>query len=202
MRTDRRSALLSLLGLAAAAGCDGRGSIAGSKHKFNAIDVSGGGWGSDFRLRDPDGRVRTLAEFFGKVVVVFFGFTQCPDICPTTLLRYKNVMRQLGGDSDRLQVLFITIDPERDTALVLKEYVANFDASFIALRGSPEETAVVARAFRASYEKVEGQTPTSYTMNHSTFAYAFDKGGHARLLIPHSLEAAQVTEDLRYLIQT
>ncbi|HUL96549.1 MAG TPA: SCO family protein [Usitatibacter sp.] len=202
MQGERRRLLLGLLALGAVAGCEGGPAAPEAKHKFNSGDISGGAWQADFRLPDVGGHVRTLADFFGKVVVVFFGFTQCPDVCPTTLLRYKNVMRMLDGDGDRLQVIFITIDPERDTPSVLKEYIANFDSRFMGLRGTPEETATTAAAFHVFYEKVAGPTPTSYTMNHSTFGYAFDKGGHARLLIPHNLEAGQVADDLRYLIES
>jgi len=201
MSTDRRQAIAAMLGIAALAACSDGSTPGAARHKFNSADVSGSSWGGDFHLHDPEGRVRTLADYFGKVVVVFFGYTQCPDVCPTTLLRFKKVMKILGDDADRVQVIFITIDPERDTAEVLKAYLPLFDPRFLGLRGSAEETAAAAASFHVFYEKLPGPTPTSYVMNHSAFGYAIDKGGHARLLIPHNLEAGEVAQDLRYLIE-
>ena len=202
MGTNRRQAIGAMLGLVTLAGCNGGSGPGAARHKFNSVDISGGGLGGEFHLRDPEGRVRTLADYFGKVVVVFFGYTQCPDVCPTTLLRFKKVMKILGSDADRLQVIFITVDPERDTSEVLKAYLPLFDSRFLGLRGNAEETAAAAKSFRVFYERLPGPTPTSYVMNHSAFGYAIDKGGHTRLLIAPDLEAEQVAQDLRYLIET
>ena len=168
---------------------------------FNSGDITGAGWGGDFRVPDHNGTVRVLADFRGKVVLLFFGFTQCPDVCPTALSRMKDVMKLLGPDADRVQVLFMTIDPERDTPPVLREYLANFDKRFLALYASPQETAEVARRFKAFYRKVEGQTPTSYTMDHTTFTYGFDIRGQIRILIPHNMEPAPIAEDVKKLLE-
>jgi protein SCO1/2 len=133
-------------------------------------------------------------------VVVFFGFTQCPDVCPTTLSDFAEARRQLGVDGDRLQVIFITIDPERDTAQVLAQYVPGFDPSFIALRGTAEETAAAAKEFKIFYQKVAGKTPTSYTMDHTAGAYVFDKEGRVRLFVRHGTAVADIVADLRRLL--
>ena len=136
-------------------------------------------------------------------MIVFFGFTQCPDVCPTTLLRYQRyqkVMRLLEPRADRLQVLFVTIDPERDAAPVLKAYLGQFDPRFMALRGSAEELLTVARTFRVTKETIDGLTPTNYTMNHSTFAYCFDTQGQPQLFFAHKLPAEEIAGDLRHLI--
>jgi protein SCO1 len=172
----------------------------GARPGFNSGDITGAGWGGDFRVPDHNGVVRTLGDFRGKVVLLFFGFTQCPDVCPTALLRMQGVMRLLGQDAERVQVLFMTIDPERDLPVVLKEYVTQFDKRFLGLAASVQETAEVARRFNAFYRKVEGKTPTSYTMDHSTFTYGFDVKGRLRILIPHNLEEDKLTEDVRKLL--
>ncbi len=170
--------------------------------KFKGSDVTGSAFGRDFSLVDFDGKSRTLADYRGKAVVLFFGYTQCPDVCPTTLLKYKRVRELLGADADRLQVIYVSIDPERDTAEVLRGYMPLFHPSFVGLRGDARETAAAAKAFKVVYEKVPGPTPTSYAMNHSTFAFALDREGRVRLMIPHALEAARVAEDLRALLSS
>lgn len=167
---------------------------------FNSGDITGAGWGGDFRVPDHHGVVRTLADFRGKAVLPFFGFTQCPDVCPTALLRMQGVMRLLGQDADRVQVLFMTIDPERDLPVVLKEYVTQFDKRFLGLHASTQETAEMARRFNAFYRKIEGKTATSYTMDHSTFTYGFDVKGRLRILVPHNLEEDKLAEDVRKLL--
>lgn len=187
----RRTAL-RLIVLALAAGCGE------SKHKFESIDVSGADWGQDFHLRDPQGRARTLADFRGKAVLVFFGFTQCPDVCPTALARAAEVKRLLGDDAARLQVIFVTIDPERDPPSVLNDYTHAFDPSFLGLWGDASATQAAARDFKVYYRKVP--TGASYTMDHSTISYAFDPSGQLRLAIQHSQSAASVAADLRALL--
>lgn len=200
MRTERRAflaaAAASLLGA-----CDKAGPAL-PWMKFHSVDITGGDWGGDLRLHDAEGRARTLADWRGRVVVLFFGYTQCPDICPTTLLKYKRVRELLGADADRVQVIYVSIDPERDTAEVLRGYMPLFHPSFVGLRGDARETAAAAKAFKVVYEKVPGPTPTSYAMNHSTFAFALDREGRVRLMIPHALEAARVAEDLRALLSS
>ena len=113
-------------------------------------------------MTDHTGAARTLADYRGKVVAIFFGFTQCPDVCPTTLTDMAEVKKQLGKDGEKLQVLFITVDPERDTQMVLSKYVPAFDPSFVGLYGSPEQTAATAKEFKVFYQKVAGKTATSY----------------------------------------
>ena len=149
--------------------------------EFRGIDVTGAEYARDLPLTDHNGQQRSLKDFAGKVVVVFFGFTQCPDVCPTSMQELAEVKRSLGADGDRLQGIFVTVDPERDTAEVLKAYMGNFDPSFLALRGSPEQLAAVAKDFKVYYKKVEGKTDTSYTMDHSAGSYVYDPAGRLRV---------------------
>ena len=186
----RRHFLLLTLLLAAGCGRD--------RPQFTGMDVTGAGWGRDFALRDPEGRLRRLADFRGKVVMLFFGFTHCPDICPTALTRAKEVKRLLGPDGDRLQVIFVTVDPERDTAALLKEYTAAFDPAFLGLRGDAEATQRAAAEFRVFYEKVPAGA--SYTMNHSALTYVFDAEGRLRLALRHTQSAGEYAADLRLLL--
>jgi len=180
MTTNRRVVLLSVAAAALAAGCDKLGlPAAGGKASFNGVDITG----ADYRyaLPDIDGRVRGNDDFKGKVTVVFFGYTQCPDVCPTTMAELAQVKKALGPDGDKLQGVFITIDPERDTPDVLKSYVGSFDPGFVALRGSPEQTAATAKSFKVFYAKSPGKTPGSYTMDHTAGSYVFDTQGRVRL---------------------
>jgi protein SCO1/2 len=167
---------------------------------FKAVDITGAAYAQNFSLNAAGGGRRTLADFRGKVVVVFFGFTQCPDVCPTTLSDLAEVRKRLGADGERLQVVFITIDPERDTAALLSEYVPGFDPSFIGLYGTAEETAMTAKEFKVFYQKVPGKTATSYTMDHTAGAYVFDKDGRVRLFIRHGASVDEITADLRQLL--
>lgn len=168
---------------------------------FRGVDVTGADYARDIPLHDQYGQARSLKDFAGKVVVVFFGFTQCPDVCPTTLQELSEVKQQLGADGDRLQAVFVTIDPERDTAELLKAYMAGFDPSFIALRGSAEETAAVAKDFKIYYKKVDGPTPGSYTMDHSAGSYIYDPAGHLRVYSRYGSGAQAVAEDVRSLLK-
>ncbi|KAF1048528.1 SCO family protein [Xylophilus sp.] len=201
-----RRALLGLAGgagLLLLAGCD---KVAGTsapppKLAFQGVDVTGAEYARNFRLPDQDGRERTLADFKGKAVVVFFGFTQCPDVCPTTMVELADIKRQLGADGDRLQVLFITVDPERDTPEVLKAYVGNFDPSFVALRpASPEQLAAVAKDYKVYYKKVEGKTPSSYTMDHSAGSYLYDPQGRLRVYERYGAGGQALLGDLKALL--
>lgn len=167
---------------------------------FSSIDMSGADFGHDFHLTDPAGKERSLAEFRGKMVMLFFGFTQCPYVCPTALARAAEVRKKLGVDGDRLQVIFVTIDPERDTPAVLKAYTAAFDPSFLGLYADIDRTKQVADAFRIYYRKIP--TGGSYTMDHTSLTYVFDRHGRLRLTVQHELSAEQVAADLRLLLQS
>ena len=201
----RRALILSLALGPLLAACDKAalpGLGASSKPSFKAIDITGADYAQGLELSDPSGKRRTLAEFKGKVVVVFFGFTHCPDVCPTTLVELAAVKKQLGADGERLQGIFITVDPDRDTLEVLKAYMANFDPSFLALRpSSPEQLAALAKDFKAYYKKVDGRTPTSYTMDHSAGSYVFDPQGRIRLFTRHGMGAQALAGDLRQLLK-
>ena len=166
---------------------------------FLATDLTGADYARDLRLQDPEGRWRTLSEFKGRVVLLFFGFTQCPDVCPTALARAAEVRRLLGEEAARLQVIFVSVDPERDTADLLRDYMAAFDPSFLGLRADPETTAAVARDFKVFYRKVP--TGSSYTLDHTALSYAYDPTGRLRLAIRHEAPARDVAADLRRLLQ-
>jgi protein SCO1 len=166
---------------------------------FLATDLTGAEYARDLRLQDPQGRWRTLSEFKGRVVLLFFGFTQCPDVCPTALARAVEVMRLLGDDATRLQVIFVSVDPERDSAELLREYTAAFHPSFLGLRGDLDTTAAVARDFKVFYRKVP--TGSSYTLDHTALSYAYDPAGRLRLAIRHEAPATDVAADLRRLLQ-
>lgn len=168
------------------------------KGTFTALDITGATYARDFSLLDAEGRTRTLADYRGKVVLVFFGFTQCPDVCPTALARAADVMQRLGPAAARVQVIFVTIDPERDSAVVLREYTRAFHPSFIGLHADVATTAATARDFKVFYAKVP--TGKSYTMDHSTISYVFDPKGHLRLAVKHSQDAASVAQDLQRLL--
>lgn len=171
-----------------------------TRPKFDASDITGASFGRDFSLQDPKGVTRTLADFRGKAVVVFFGYTQCPDVCPTTLATLAQTMKLLGADADRVQVLFVTIDPERDRAALLAQYVPAFDPRFLALRGDADATAKVAKEFKIIYEKVPGATPGSYTMDHSAGTYIFDPKGRLRLYVSYGRGPEVYAHDLRLLL--
>lgn len=194
MRSAQR--LLAVLCLLLCAACQ-RGDDG-----FRATDITGAEFGKDFSLTDHDGKRRSLADFRGKVVVVFFGFTHCPDVCPTTLAELAGAMKKLGSESDRVQVLLVTVDPERDTAAVLKPYVTAFDPRFLGLRGSAEETAAVAKEFKVIYEKSGGAKDNNYTMDHSAGSYVFDQAGNIRLYVAYGGGGDVFAHDIRRLIAT
>jgi protein SCO1/2 len=172
----------------------------GGGKAFKAIDITGAEYAQALSLPDAEGKVRTLADFKGKVIVVFFGYVQCPDVCPTTLAELAEVKRQLGADGARVQGIFVTVDPERDTAEVLKPYVANFDPSFVALRGSPDETKAAAKQFKIFYNKVPGKTETSYTVDHTAGSYVFDTQGRVRLFTRYGSGAPALVHDIQLLL--
>ena len=169
---------------------------------FKGVDITGADYAKGFSLMDHNGQVRSLADFSGKVVVVFFGYTQCPDVCPTSMQELAEVKRLLGADGDKLQGIFITLDPERDTAELLKAYMANFDPSFMALRPNPEQLAAVTKDFKIYYKKVDGKTATSYTLDHSAGSYTFDTQGRVRLYNRYGSGAAALAADVATLLQS
>ena len=173
------------------------------KPEFKNVDITGStAFGKDFSLIDPDGKVRTLADFKGKAVVMFFGYTQCPDVCPTTLTEMQQVMTLLGPKSDKVQVLFVTVDPDRDTAAILKQYVPSFDSRFLGLRPADEAALEkVTKDFKIYYKKVPGNSPGSYTMDHSAGSYAFDPEGRLRLYIKHAQGPETLAHDLKELLK-
>ncbi len=188
---------LGLLGLVGGlAGCD----RSSNKTSFFSTDVTGADYGKSLSLSDQNGQARTLADFKGKVVVLFFGFTQCPDVCPTTLAAMAAVMNELGPDAARVQVVLVTLDPERDSAAMLGAYVTTFNPTFIALRGDAEATTRAAREFRVFFQKVPGKTPGAYSLDHTAASYALDDQGRLRLYIRSSQTVPEITADLRLLL--
>ncbi len=194
---------LALLALASAllAGCDKTGSAgASSSAAFRGVDITGAEYARQISLQDPDGKTRTLADFKGKVTVVFFGYTQCPDVCPTTMAELAQVKKSLGKDGERVQGVFVTVDPERDTPELLKAYMGSFDPSFVALRGDPDQTAATAKEFKVFYAKVPGKTEGSYTMDHTAGSYVFDAAGKVRLFVRYGSGAEALASDLKALL--
>jgi len=169
------------------------------KPMFHGVDLTGVDYGRDFALDDPDGRRVTLETFRGRYVLLFFGFTQCPDVCPTELARAVDVRRKLGADGQRLQVVFVTLDPERDTPELLREYMRTFDPSFLGLRGGPAQTRATVLEFRAQYEKVP--TGSSYTIAHSALSYVFDPKGRLRLALKYDQSVDDCVADLQMLMK-
>jgi len=167
---------------------------------FKSTDITGSDWGKDFNLTDQNGQARRLADFKGKAVVLFFGYTQCPDVCPTTLSSMREVLSLLGDDGKRVQVLFVTLDPARDTQQLLAQYVPQFHPSFLGLRGDDATTAALAKEFKVFYSKQPGKTPDTYSIDHSTGSYAFDPQGRLRLLLRHGDDPANIAADLKLLL--
>jgi protein SCO1/2 len=173
-----------------------------ARQNFNAVDITGADYAKDFSLKDTDGKVRTLADFKGKVVVLFFGYAQCPDVCPTTMTEMAQVKQQLGKDGDKLQVLFVTVDPARDTPEVLKAYMGAFDPAFLALIPTPDQLAATAKDFKVYYKKVDGKTPTSYSMDHSAASYIYDTQGRLRLYARYGAGVAPMVADVKALLDS
>ena len=181
-------------------GCDGNTPGAAPKPTFKGVDITGAEYARSLALTDADGQPRTLADFKGKVVVVFFGYTQCPDVCPTTMAELAEVKRKLGADGARMQGIFVSVDPERDTAALLKAYVGNFGPDLIGLRGSLEQTQAAAKEFKVVYAKVPGKTASSYTVDHTAGSYVFDAQGRVRLFTRYGSGAQALTDDLKILL--
>jgi protein SCO1/2 len=196
MFTFTRRLLLSSMAVLALAACSPE------KPKFNGIDITGADYAKGFTLTDHNGQRRSLSDFKGKVVVLFFGYTQCPDVCPTSMSELAEVKRLLGSDGDKLQGVFVTVDPARDTTELLKLYMANFDSTFVAFVPTTEELADVAKHFKIYYKKQEGKTATSYTMDHSAGSYVFDTQGHVRLYSRYGSGAQVLAQDIQTLLKT
>jgi len=168
--------------------------------KFNNTDITGAGYGKELSLTDQNGKPRTLADFRGKVVVLFFGYTHCPDVCPTTLAELSQVMKRLGSDADRVQVLFVTVDPERDSPAALSQYVTAFDPRFLGLLGDAAATRLAAKEFKVFYEKHKGPAPGEYTVDHSAGTYVIDPEGRLRLFVGYGKPDAGLARDIRTLL--
>jgi protein SCO1/2 len=191
--------LLPVLALAAMLmACD---KAAESPPSFKNTDVTGLQYAQDFSLTDHNGVRRTLADFRGKLVLVFFGYTQCPDVCPTTMAQLAAAVKQLGPQADKVQVLMITVDPERDTAELLKQYAPGFHPTFLGLRGSLEETEKTIKDFKSYFAKVEGKTKGSYTMDHMANVYVFDQAGKVRLYVRPENFGEPLVHDLKQLLK-
>ncbi len=171
------------------------------KPAFASIDITGADYAKDFALTDHNGQARSIKDFTGKVVVMFFGYTQCPDVCPTSMAELAEIKKLLGPDGGKLQGLFVTVDPERDTAEVLKAYMGNFDATFLALIPKPDQLASMAKDYKLYYKKVEGKTPTSYTMDHSAGSYVYDTRGQLRLYTRYGTGAKPLAQDVQLLLK-
>ena len=168
--------------------------------KYNATELSGIDWGKDFALTDHNGTPRRLADFKGRAVLMFFGYTQCPDVCPTTMSNMRELMTRLGPEAERVQVLFVTVDPERDTPQLLAQYVPAFHPSFLGLYGDAAGTAATAREFKIFYNKQPGSTPGSYTMDHTAGTYLFDPRGRLRLYVRHGETPERMAQDIKRLL--
>lgn len=168
--------------------------------EFVGSDISGTGLGADMAIPDTNGQLRTLNDYQGKVTVVFFGFTQCPDVCPTALAELSQTMNLLDDKADQVQVLLISVDPERDTPEVLSAYVGAFHPDFVGLTGNLEQLHTAAQSFKAYYAKAPGPTPEQYTMDHTASFYVFDKKGEARVLIAGDASAPDIASDIRQLL--
>jgi len=188
-----------MVGLGGLTACSPAGD-SGANAGFASTDITGANYAKGFQLTDHTGAARSLADYRGKVVTLFFGYTQCPDVCPTNLLGMSEVMRQLGPDADKLQVLFITVDPERDTQALLAEYVPAFDPRFTGLYGDVATTAAVARDFKVFYQKQGDTKGAAYTVDHSTGTYVFDPQGRLRLYVKHGEKPEVIVGDLRKLL--
>ena len=197
----RRNALFAASASLLALSVGGLAACSETKAQLHGVDLTGADYAKDFQLTDHNGQVRSLKDFRGKLVIIFFGYTQCPDVCPTSMTELADVKKTLGPDGDRLQGLFVTVDPARDTLEVLNGYMANFDPTFLALRPNPEQLEQLAKDYKVYYKKVDGKTPTSYTMDHSAGSYVYDTQGKLRLFTRYGSGAPALTADIRILLQ-
>lgn len=167
---------------------------------FSATDISNAAFGSSLSLTDHTGKPRTLADFKGKVVALFFGYTHCPDVCPTTMADMKRAMKLLGNQADELQVLFVTLDPERDTQAILAQYVPSFDPRFIGLTGTNQEIEIAVKDFKIFANQVENKGRSGYTIDHSAGVYLFDKTGKIRLYVNYGAKPSDIASDIKKLL--
>lgn len=168
--------------------------------QFNNVDITGADYGAALRLPDADGKLRTMKDFEGKVVAVFFGFTHCPDVCPTSLALLADVIKRLGPDGERVQAVFVSVDPERDNPQQLGAYVKAFNPTFIGLAGTPEQTAEVAKAFKVFYQKVGDVASGNYNIDHTAGTYLFDPQGRTRLFVRHGETPERLMADIKLLL--
>ena len=197
---SRRVFAKAALAMGVAAALVGLVACGQDKPAFRGVDITGADYAQGFELSDQNGQVRTLKDFAGKAVVVFFGYTQCPDVCPTALQEMVQAKQLLGADADKLQGVFITVDPERDTPELLKAYMANFGSDFVGLQPTAEQLPKVTKDFKIYFKKVEGKTPTSYTMDHSAGSFTFDPQGRIRLYNRHASGAESLAADVKILL--
>jgi protein SCO1/2 len=169
--------------------------------QFNSVDITGADYAKDFKLTDHNGKVRTMADFNGKVVALFFGYTHCPDVCPTTMADMARVMTKLGDDSKRVQVLFATLDPKRDTPELMAQYVPGFHPSFLGLTGDEATIKKTAKDFKIYAQQVEGKTKDSYTIDHTAGMFVFDPSGRLRLFVSYGMTPDKITADLKQLLK-
>lgn len=195
-----RNLILIFFALTLCVACDNQSSTPTTKIAFVNTDITGIDYARTFSLTDHNGQVRTLEDFRGKLVLLFFGYTQCPDVCPTTLSEMANVMKLLGKDADKVQVLFITVDPDRDTVKLLSSYVPSFYPSFLGLVGDKTATEEVIKEFKLFVQKIPAKTGSGYTIDHTAGSYLFDTQGRIRLFIRHGQGAEPIAQDIRTLL--
>ena len=191
-------ALLALLSICSMLACDGE--PRSRSLVFHSVDITGANYARDFSMTDMHGKVRYLNEFTGRVVMVFFGYTQCPDVCPTTLAEISALRQALGDAGKNVQPIFITLDPVRDTSEILRAYLANFGDDVIGLRGSVEQTQQAAKAFKVYFKQVQGKTPDTYTLDHTAGTYVFDTQGQLRLFTRYVMPPQQLQQDVSALL--
>ncbi len=191
--------LAVLVLLTSLAGCDNVAKD--SQAQFQGIDITGADYGKALKLTDHTGKIRTLEDFKGKVVLVFFGFTQCPEVCPTTLRELANLMKLLDADADRVQVLFVTLDPDRDTQAMLAKFVPAFHPNFLALRGDEAATKAAAQSFHVFFEKRPGTSPDNYNIEHFSGTFVFDRDGKLRLLMNYGISPDKILHDVKLLLR-
>lgn len=195
-----RNLILIFFALTLCVACDNQSSTPTTKIAFVNTDITGIDYARTFSLTDHNGKVRSLEDFRGKLVLLFFGYTQCPDVCPTTLSEMANVMKLLDKDADKVQVLFITVDPDRDTVKLLSSYVPSFYPSFLGLVGDEAATEEVIKEFKLFVQKIPAKTGSGYTIDHTAGSYLFDTQGRIRLFIRHGQGAEPIAQDIRALL--
>ena len=191
-------AAICVAALLALAGCQ----PAPQSPVFQATDITGAAFARDFRLTDHNGRIRTLADFRGKVVAIFFGYTHCPDVCPTTLSDFAAALKLLGGQAGRVQVIFVTLDPQRDTPEILKQFVPAFNPSFLGMYTDADTLKGLAKEYKVVYQKTSIKAADDYLIDHSAGTYVYDPKGHLRLLMPYGSSPEAIAHDLKALLET